>query len=538
MAVCYLNALPNDLIFDDTPLVASNPAIRSITPIKFLKSPYWAQQQYEGIYRPLTVFSMSVDYAIWHVWAPGFRLTNLVLHAVNGFLVFLLCASLVGNGIIPVAAMLIYIVHPVHTEAVTSIVGRSELFSACFLLAAWLLFRKGRPVWSAALFALALLSKENAIVLPAILVLDLWLVGGSDPDSRRKSLWRLLVFVPVAVAYLILRFSVLGALGIPHGAQYMAGELTYFERLLTAGRVFIRYLALIFFPLNVAGDYDYNAIPIAHASNWDAWLGLLLIVAIGLWALWYRKRNWIVSLGALFAFVVFLPASNWIVPISVLMAERFLYLPLVGISLALAFAYNAIADVRQRRLIAVGGLLTAIVLCNAHDYTRRNDFTFFANMVRIVPDSAKARLGYGFALIKEQRPDDAAIQLEAGLRILPDYPELLSTLALTRIHGNNCSQAWPLLRRALQLDPRHADSHRRMGDCYMMEGKMKEAEAMYRVAADLIPYPDATLYFYWARSLEETGQKQSAVAAYQRAALIDPGNPDIQKKLSELSHGQ
>src|SRR5437868_2527090 len=108
VALCYLNSLPNDLVFDDGPIVASNPAIRSIQPLQVPKSPYWAQQQYEGIYRPFTIFSLSVDYAIWHRWAPGFRITNLALHAVNGFLVFLLCTSLAGAGIIPLAAMVIY----------------------------------------------------------------------------------------------------------------------------------------------------------------------------------------------------------------------------------------------------------------------------------------------------------------------------------------------------------------------------------------------------------------------------------------------
>jgi tetratricopeptide (TPR) repeat protein len=536
--------LPNELIFDDTPLVASNPAIRSITPIKFLKSPYWTQQQYEGIYRPFTIFSLSVDYAIWKRWAPGFRLTNLAIHAVNGFLLFLLCTSLVGAGIVPVAAMVIYLVHPVHTEAVTSIVGRSELFSACFFLGAWLLFRKGKPLWSAALFALALLSKENALVLPAILVLDSWLTGegeGKLPAKLRdvaiflkKDVWQLLVFVPVIVAYIALRVSVLGSFGIPVSAQYMWGRLTYVERLLTAGRVFIKYLVLIFFPVNVAGDYDYNAVPIAGPLNWDAWLGLLLTIAIALWALWYRRRNRFVSLGVLFAFVALAPASNWILPISVLMAERFLYLPLIGISIALAFAFNAIQDPRQRKLVAAGGLALAVVLCNAHDYIRRNAFTFFANMVQVTPDSAKARLGYGYALIQAGRKDDAAVQLEAGLRIIPDYPELLSTLALTKVYANNCSQAWPLLKRANQINPSHADTHRRMGDCYLMEGKMKEAEAMYRMAVDSIPYPDATLYFNWARTLEETGQKQSAFDAYQRAAVIDPANEGIKTKLRQL----
>src|SRR2546421_5192065 len=129
VALCYVNSLPNDFVFDDGPIVSSNPVIRTISPIQFLKSPYWTKQQYAGIYRPFTIFSLSVDYAIWKRWAPGFRLTNLVAHAINGFLLFLLCTSLVGDGLVPLVAMLIYLVHPAHTEAVTSIVGRSELFA-------------------------------------------------------------------------------------------------------------------------------------------------------------------------------------------------------------------------------------------------------------------------------------------------------------------------------------------------------------------------------------------------------------------------
>src|SRR5215813_12447486 len=170
VALCYLNSLPNALIFDDASIVASNPAIRSVTPVQDLKSPYW--KQYEGSYRPFTIFSLSVDYAIWKRWVPGLRITNLAVHAINGFLVFLVCASLVGDGIVPLAAMIIYIVHPVHSETVTGIIGRSELFAVGFLLSAWLLFRRGHMFGSALLFALALLSKENAIVLPGILLLD------------------------------------------------------------------------------------------------------------------------------------------------------------------------------------------------------------------------------------------------------------------------------------------------------------------------------------------------------------------------------
>ena len=545
VGICYLNSLPNDFVFDDAAIVASNPAIRSITPINFLKSPYWTQQQYEGIYRPFAVLSLSIDYAIWHRWAPGFRLTNLLLHAMNGFLFFLLCASLVSDGIVPVAAMLIYLVHPVHTEAVTSIVGRSELFSACFFMAAWLLFRKGRTIGAAVLFFLALLSKENAIVLPAILLLDLLgtiysnavVDDSKNPATERAwkgNVRRLGVMLVVALIYLALRFSVLGSIGIPVSTQYMAGHLTTIQRVMTAGRVFIRYLILILFPIDLAGDYDFNAIPLAGLSSWDAWLGIGLALTLVVGSLWYCRRNWPVGFGILFAFVAFMPSSNWILPISVLMAERFLYLPLIGVSIALAVAFAAIEAPRHRKLIAVGGLASAIVLCNSHDYIRRSDFTFFANMVRVVPNSAKARLGYGFALLKAGRNDEAATQLEAGLRIIPDFPELLTTLALTKMHANDCNEAWPLLNRALQIDPQHPDTHRRMGDCYYKEGKLREAEAMYRLALESIPYPDAMLYFMWGRSLEDTGQSKSAAAAYQRAALIEPENVVFKHKLESL----
>src|SRR5207302_5708060 len=143
-------------------------------------------------------------------------------------------------------------------------------------------------------------------------------------------------------------------------------------------------------------------------------------------------------------------------------------------SLVAAVAYSQLDDPRVRRLVEVRALVTSIILCNGHDYIRRNDFTFFKNMVRVEPNSAKARLGYGFALIQKGRNDEAVDELEAGLRIIPDYPELLSTLALAKTTATSCAQAWPLLERAIEIDPTHADTHRRMGDCYFKEGRLRE----------------------------------------------------------------
>src|SRR5439155_217352 len=83
----------------------------------------------------------------------------------------------------------------------------------------------------------------------------------------------------------------------------------------------------------------------------------------------------------------------------------------------------------------------------------------------------------------------------------------------------SCVRAWPLLQRAIEIDPKHADTQRRMADCYLKEGRVREAESMYRQAVRSIPNPDAMLYFMWGVSLENSGQSTEAVAAYERAAL-------------------
>ncbi|PYS09493.1 MAG: hypothetical protein DMG15_23755, partial [Acidobacteria bacterium] len=107
-------------------------------------------------------------------------------------------------------------------------------------------------------------------------------------------------------------------------------------------------------------------------------------------------------------------------------------------------------------------------------------------------------------------------------------------LALARTTSTSCVRAWPLLHRAIEIDPKHADTQRRMADCYLKEGRVREAESMYRQAAQSIPNPDAMLYFMWGVSLENSGQSTEAVAAYERAALIEPDNPFVQQKLNAL----
>ncbi len=535
VAVCYVNSITNAFILDDILIVAANERIRHIEPLHFLFQSYWGDLNHAGIYRPLTIFTFSLEYPIWKTWAPGFRITNLLLHVLNGWLVFLLARGLLGSPLAALASAAVYVIHPMQTEAVVSIVGRSELLAAAFFFTGWLAFRKGCVWWAALAYFLALLAKESAITLPAIVMLDLAL---TERSARKiiESWRRFAVLAATGIAYLGLRFYVLGGLGIPASGQYLNGTLTVIQRWMTSGRVFIQYFRLLFAPVEVTGDYDFNSIAIAGLRNWDAWLGLVLVASAVAIAIWCAKKRPAVSFGILFFFVTLLPVSNLILPIALVMAERFLYLPVFGFALLAGMAWASIRDHSVRRLIGGGAVTIAVLLCIGHDYIWQDTLTFHQNAVRVLPNNARARLGYGFALLDVDKVTEAKDQFEAGLRILPRSAPLLAGLAKTTMRiDRSCERVRPLLVQALTADPGQWHSLWILGDCFMMEGKTDQAELSYRLAIQNTEFPDANLLFSWARIMEAAGKTPSAVAAYERAALIDPSNEGIKMKLRQLA---
>lgn len=528
--ICYATSLPNDFIFDDLHIVRFNPQIRQIKPFEFFTSSYWGEQFNAGIYRPLTILSLSVDYALWDVWSPGYRAVNLALHALNGWLVFLLARSILGSVAAAGAAAFIHLAHPAYTEAVVTAVGRGELLSALFFLTAWLLFHRGRVWWCAASFLLALLSKESAITFPAIVLLELWVFGGGW--KKVLGAWpRMAVLGATAVFYLAARFAVLGGLGVPLSGQYLGGNLFYWERALTFGRVLIKYFRLVFAPIDLAGDYDFESIPLATVTDWDAWLGLLAFVLLLILAFFIRKNRPLFGFAILFFFVALLPASNLIMPIAILMAERLLYIPMVGVAILMAQFWISIRDARIRLVAGAGVVVTVVILCNSHNYVWQNHFTFYKNMVRVVPDNLKARIGYGAALMLRNRMDEAEHELLEGLRIKPRYPTILSSLAAISMFRQDRQRALELSTEALKIDPNDAASLWFRGDYCMQEGEFEKAEENYRRAVEQSQFPHGALLLSWALALEEAGRKNEALVVFERARRVDADIAVIRQRM-------
>jgi len=160
-------------------------------------------------------------------------------------------------------------------------------------------------------------------------------------------------------------------------------------------------------------------------------------------------------------------------------------------------------------------------------------------MVRVTPDNLSARLGYGQVLQNDGVFDQARAQFDAGLRIDPNSPALLSGLAglIVQLDPQHCEQVLPLLDRAFKVEPNHWQSSWVLANCYVMKHRIEDADALYQRAVENAPMPDSNLFYSWGVALEALGKRDAAADIYRRAALISPDDAGIQHKLAVLVPG-
>jgi tetratricopeptide (TPR) repeat protein len=283
----------------------------------------------------------------------------------------------------------------------------------------------------------------------------------------------------------------------------------------------LKYLQLLIAPVQVTGDYDFNSIPVAGMGDAVAWAGLLLAAAIAVLAVWMLRRQAALSFAILFFYATILPTSNWIMPTAIVMSERALYLPSLGICLVAGILWSKLQSRQIQALLAVGVMVTAAVLCIAHNYVWRDELTYYGNLVRVLPDNVRGRQGYGVALVESGRPHEALEQFEAGLKIRRDAPSLVGLGDALMQIDRNCGRARQVLEEAMKIQPADPFAPWLLGGCLEQQGLVKEAEASYRKAIDNTRFPDPKLLADWGRALERTGRPSEAQEAYRRAALLN-----------------
>ena len=451
----FAGCLVNGFTFDDPHIVVENPAVTGGEGwIRVVASHYWSGEKPSGaLYRPLTLVTYRLNRILLGEGPFGYHLVNILLHGLAAGLVYLLCRRLAGESVAAFAAIL-FATHPIHTEAVVSIVGRGELLAAIFVLAAWLL--RGRPWSSALLFLCGMFSKENAVILPGLLLAEDLMTRhqGADAPARFRAYAPHLAALAV---FLAVRFMVVGPLAGDPAGPFAATDTS--TRVLTAVAVLGRGLFLMLFPLRLSADYSYDQIPLVTSMTDPAFLlgtsALIGCVAVGALA-WSRARA--ISLGIVVYFGALLPVSNLPFGIGVMLAERLFYLPSLGFCLA---AGGAIAwlglRLSARRAFATACLLTLVIAAAyaARAARRTGDWfdqlTLFEATVTASPRSALAQMNLGGVYEALGRHEESEEAYRRAIAIAPHFPAPHYNLGLLLNKQQRIPEAEEQFREAERL---------------------------------------------------------------------------------------
>lgn len=451
------------LAFDDA-IILDTPALHELS-ARSVRS--IATEFVHAHYVPLTFLSLAIDHAFWGLDPRGYHLTNIVLHALTGTLVFWFARRIAPSLFVAAVAALLFTVHPLQLEAVSLAIQRKTLLSGALFFATFLFYqrwveRRRRSDYAAALliFAAAALAKPIVVCLPALLVLyDVCFVDGR---VRLRDKVPFAVIGALAVLAAAAAHAEVGAVHPPHGGSLLSHALI-------VARATLESTVAVFLPLDLSPIYYYQ--PGSAYTPLNA-LALLAIVAAGVFLVVRRRRlPWTFFCFAWLALAL-LPESN-LFPLAQLRADRFLYLPLFGPVLWLAIGIDRLPRVEMsgqpRKLPAIA--IAAIVVVILGVFSRssagvwHDDVSAWERVVVRHPWSATARMQLGVAHASRGDAKAAELQFLEAVRLRPEMAEPHLRLAQLYLDHSANERAAPQVEKFLELapdDPRGLELKRRL----------------------------------------------------------------------------
>jgi len=533
--LAYLPALGNRFALDDGAIVERNAAAHSIVQAAgAFTQPYWPPENGAGLWRPLVILSFAVDWQLSHGSPVWLHAVNVLMHAAATGLVVAVIAPYVSVAG-ALAGGVLFAIHPLHVEAVANLVGRAELLVAALLMLALLTARAVRARVPArdgrglaleaqlcVLVALALLSKEHAAIAVALL----WLDDRAQPDRPGRLPTRDLVIVGVlTAAWLLARRQVEG------GLSFQAVAPTFFH-LGTVGRistmlpvVFV-LLRLFVWPFDLSPDYHPLVIERLEHPTLIGAFGLVVLVSVVLLALLLWRRHRTASLGLLVIGLAWLPTANLLFPAGIVLAERTLYLPSVGLALLVAAAADAILGRAGNRH---GGLL--LVLCAvpllARTVTRIPDWRSTRDLVVTAllehPESYKVHQSAARVYLRLGLRPQALTEYGVAAEIYPLDHYLLAEIASGMLEAGNLRLAHRYLVQAEALDSNYSLTQQLLAQAYLEVDSPSVALVHARRAVRTGPPDKAEPTRMLAASFLALGMPDSAVAVWP-AFLARGGN--------------
>ena len=462
-----ITTLGHDFTYDDRGVIFENERVHSLAhlPHMFVET-YWPPKYGGDGYRPVVMVMYALQWAA-RGGAPWiFHLVNILL-AVAASVAVYWCARAILPELAAWVAGALFAVHPVHVEVTGNVVGQSELIVAlCLCIAVGLYLRQrlspARELGSrailviTALFAVALFTKEHAIVLPGILLAAEATVIADEAWSvrLRRARLLLLLLVMVASAYLLARSLVQRDLtGFVAFPIFRFLHMSAVDRIGTMMNEMPAVAQLLVLPTHLSGDYSPSDVIVASGFSLTQLPGIVICLGVVVLALVFRQRAPVVSFGLLWLMVAFLPVSNLVVPAGFVVAERTLFFPSVGVML-IAGAIVASGE-RRRLVLGVAAVLLAAGMARSIDRQRvwKNNDTFFTALMRDAPNGYRAHFLYARHVGLKSRLTEMEREYRKAIRIFPYDAAMTLSVADAYTRAGICQPAVTLFEWTFTVDP-------------------------------------------------------------------------------------
>ena len=530
--------------FDDEAYFTSNLHVENgLTWKNFL----WSFQiGYAANWHPLTWLSLMLDVQLFGTGPLGPHLTNVILHAANTVLLFLLLRRLTRAFWPSALVAALFAIHPLHVESVAWASERKDVLSGFFFMLTLLMYARyaepselkkpRRGIFyglSLIFFALGLMSKPMLVTLPfLLLLLDCWPRGRLQfPILGRSTVyWRLLL---EKIPFLLLSAASC-ALTIVAQKQAItpAIELPISWRAGNAVVSYAAYLGQMFYPSGLAVFYPHleNGL-----SRWKIILSAIVVTGITLGALMFRRRHPYLLAGWLWYLGMLIPVIGLLQVGGQARADRYTYLPLIGVFIMIAWAAKDLSLARkslQRAFVFVApAILALLMVCSAVPASYwRNSETLWHHTLACTTRNYVAYSDLASVLATKGRNAEAIQDYQTALEINPRYAEAHNNIGIIFARQGDVAKAMEHYHTALDINPHYADAHVNLGNALATLGRNEEAIEQFKAALRLNE-DNGEVYNDWGAVLQAEGKTTEALEDFQKAVILMPNNAEAQVNL-------
>ena len=429
----YGNVIGGKFLWDDDNNIVNNSYIKDGGHIGdfFTKDLLAGSGQTIGWYRPALLISYAIDYGIWHLNPVGYHLTNIFLHVFSSLILFLIVLKIFYKWSVAFLSSLLFLIHPVQTEAVSYISGRADLLLVFLSLSSFyffLLFQESNTVKRSAIFygasilsfVLALLSKETAIVFPLLLILFILTLGKrAGRLSFEKTSLIIAPFLAISAVYQILRMTLLN-----FGHSFTVSGADIGHRMLMFLKAMPIYWKLIFIPLDL--HYHFERKLVINGWDWMIATSIAVLILIVLSYVRLNSQRKFIIFGLGWFFISLIPVSGVFVAINFIIGERWLYFSAVGIFIFIALCIDKISTaISSKRNKSILIILLVIylsflgVLGVKRNFVWKNGVSLLTDTLKYAPNDPKLHNSLGLEYIKEGQDDEALQEFKLASSIDP-----------------------------------------------------------------------------------------------------------------------